>query len=145
MMPDDAAYKETLERARTELETLISDESDLESKLIDNRNRQIGLKKTVLSLSSLIGEDREAQTIGLTDAIRGIFKAHTGAFGLSARLLRKKLQESGFQIDSYKNPQAVIHTTLKRLEEQGEIKPDENYARMYHWIVPAISDDDIPF
>jgi hypothetical protein len=31
------------------------------------------------------------------------------------------LEQSGFDLGKYENPLAVIHTTLKRLAEQGEV------------------------
>lgn len=145
----DKIYKDTLETARTEFEKLLAEESRLEYCLLENRKRQTGLKKTVESLSALVGEDTDEKTVGITEAIREVLQKlweRNHELGLTPTGVRLHLHQSGFQLDSYKNPMAVIHTTLKRLEDQDEIKAfPKNEKTLYQWIQQEITDDDIPF
>lgn len=145
----DSTYKATLEIARTELEHLIAEESELQTRLDGNRGRQIGLKKTIESLSALVGEDSDAGIPGISDAIR---KVLSDQYAIEKRMMmhptgiRNRLVSAGIDLGNYKNPMAVIHTTLKRLEEQGEVEALEGKEKKigYRW-VPKPSDDDVPF
>ena len=57
-------YKEPLEAARTELEGLLNEEGLLERRLRNVRTRTEALRETVLSLSALVGEETEEDSIG---------------------------------------------------------------------------------
>lgn len=150
----DATYKTTLEIARVEFEQLIAEEAELQIRLDGNRNRQVGLKKTIDSLSALIGEDSDAGIPGISDAIRTVLSNQYEAdkrLMLMPTGIRNRLVSAGFELGNYKNPMAVIHTTLKRLEEQGEIEPLEAKDKKigYRWVPKNpfgdITDDDVPF
>lgn len=148
----EAAYKNTLEIARAEFEQLITEESELQTRLEWNRNRQAGLKKTIDSLSALVGEDSDAGIPGISDAIRTVLFEQHGAdkrIVLMPTGIRNRLVSAGFDLGNYKNPMAVIHTTLKRLEDQGEVEAVETKDRKtgYRWVpkVGGVTDDDVPF
>jgi hypothetical protein len=139
----DSTYQNTLEIARAELEQLISEESELQTRLDGNRSRQAGLKKTVDSLSALVGEDSDAGIPGISEAIRNVLSNHYQGDPksyISPVGIRKRLVEAGFPLAAYKNPMAVIHTTLKRLEDQSEVQAVELKDKKtgYRWI-------DVPF
>ena len=142
-------YKEALEAARTEFEELSNEESRLEDRLQENRKRQVGLKKSIESLTVLVGEETDERTVGITAAIREVLRSlfeEKPKSGFTPTGIRTHLQQRGFQIDAYKNPLAVIHTTLKRLADQNEIKTWEKDDKTYYrWLEPEITDDDIPF
>ena len=60
--------------------------------------------------------------------------------------VRSYLKNDSFPLDNYKNVLAVIHTTLKRLEDQNEvIATTENNKTFYKWNEALIRDEDIPF
>jgi hypothetical protein len=151
----DATYKNTLEIARAEFEQLITEESELQLRLEGNRNRQAGLKKTIDSLSALIGEDSDAGIPGISDAIRTVLSNHYETDKRTILMptgIRNRLASGGFDLGNYKNPMAVIHTTLKRLEEQGEVEALEAKDKKigYRWVpkpdgLGGITDDDVPF
>lgn len=140
-------YRNALKAARQELEGLRYEETDLRTRLKENETRQVGLKQTVQSLSLLVGEDTDIGT-GLSDAIREILQASFAerpTWGYTPMGIRDRLLERGFKLDQ-KNPMAVIHTTLKRLEDQGEITHfDKGGNTCYRWVEQEITDDDIPF
>jgi hypothetical protein len=68
--------------------------------------------------ATLCGEEETAPQ-GLTDACRSILKSTES--DLTPTDVRDSLEQSGFDLGKYENPLAVIHTTLKRLAEQGEV------------------------
>ncbi len=141
----DTLYKETLEVARSEMDDLLKEEIDLGSRLAIVRGRIEVLRKTIISIGDLVGEDREAETIGITDAIRAVLKAKSDAF-FSPIAVRSSLRNSSFPLDNYKNVLAVIHTTLKRLEDQNEVTAiTENSKTFYKWNESLIRDEDIQF
>lgn len=138
---------DTLEFARGELDELLNEEAQIEFRLKEIRGRSEILRKAVLGLSALIGEDAEEESLGITDAIRGVVERRK-EFMVSPMSVRGLLRSADFPVSKYKNALAVIHTTLKRLEEQGEVRPIEKDGKTYYqWIEreTAITDDDIPF
>lgn len=143
----DQVYKETLKSAEDELEQLLSEEAKIEMRLVAIRHRAESLRRTVLSLGDLVGEAREPQIFGITDAIRKVMSERKEGSHVSAQMVRSILERDKFPLSEYKNAMAVIHTTLKRLVDQGELQPFEasNGKTYYKWIDRGITDEDIPF
>ena len=143
-MMTDSEYKKTLDGIRSELEDLLNQESELERRLTETRGRSEALGKSAQALAGLLGEYEEEESVGITDAIRKI--VGYGEYVWQPIAVRDRLQREEFPLDKYQNPLAVIHTTLKRLEGQGEVKAVEKNGKIYYkWIEPEITDDDIPF
>ena len=143
------SYRQSLQDAKAELEANLIEEDVLRQHLRDNKTRSERLRKTVDSLSTLLGEIGTSQEIGLTDAIRELLKSQADNW-LSALLVRHKLREKEFPIDDYKQPLAVIHTTLKRLQDQGQVTSDDFEGKsFYRWDAQqtgvGVTDADIPF
>ena len=140
-MLNEKNYEEALDNIRSELEDLLNEESRLEEALVKIRERYEKLAKAGQSLARLIGEEEEEESIGITDAIRMILK--TGSERIWAPIwVRSQLKADGFPIERYKNPLAVIHTTLKRLEGQGEVRTLENSGKTYYmWIKQEAGED----
>jgi hypothetical protein len=138
----DFLYRQTLEAAKAEFDSLLEEEGKLENRLAVIRERTDVLRKTIISVGDLLGEDREPESVGITDAIRAVLKGRSDAL-FSAKGIRMSLQNANFPLANYKNVLAVIHTTLKRLEEQEEIAPVIRENKTYYkWIE---KDEDIPF
>ena len=77
----------------------------------------------------------ESQTPSLRDGSDHIWKP-----------VRFRLKSEGFLIEKYQNPLAVIHTTLKRLEEQGEVETIKKDGKtFYKWVDREETKHDIPF
>lgn len=73
------------------------------------------LRQTIAALAPLVGEVSSA---GLTDAVRSILAQADEP--LSASDIRDRLAALGFDMKSYSNPLATIHTILRRLTETDE-------------------------
>jgi hypothetical protein len=149
----DAHYKDSLEAAKTEMEALLAEEQEIQARISTIQTRLTALRKIALSLGELLGEEWEQQTVGITDAIRKVMrraKSPEGSFiYIHPTTIRTRLQNDGFPLGDYKNPMAVIHTTMKRLEDQGEVEGAEgrNGRTIYKWTgsETEITDEDIPF
>lgn len=145
----DGNYRDSLEAAKTEMETLLGEQAQIEQRLSYIDGRLQALRKTILSLGELLGEEFEPESVGITEAIRKVLKdsqddrrSYTGPIGV-----RNTLHKNGFPLSDYKNALAVIHTTLKRLEDQGEVESTTatNGKVYYRWKSTEITDEDIPF
>ena len=124
---NESAYRKALEAAELELENVIQERREAQNRLIQLRNRQKELEDTVESLNILLGEVFSDSKMGITDAIRKSLSNRQGQW-FSPMSVRIILKDDGFPIeaDTYSNPMAVIHTTLKRLLKQGELKSKES-------------------
>ena len=124
-------YRSTYEEAVDELGSLLNEQSRLETRIEEIRVRCMRLRKIIDSLGVLLGESKD---IGLTDAIREILEV-LSFMSLTATDIRDQLHEREFPLDGYKQPVSVIHTTLKRLRDQGEIKSEVKDGKTcYIWI-----------
>jgi hypothetical protein len=146
----DGHYKESLDAAKTEMEALLTEQSQLEARLYHIATRLHVLRKTALSLGELLGEEFEPASIGITEAIRKVLKRHSEEDERNSYVapttVRNQLQKDGFPLSDYKNALAVIHTTLKRLDEQKEVESLTSEGKVYYrWNKANITDEDIPF
>ena len=73
------------------------------------------LKQTIAAIAPLVGETAPS---GLTDAVRKILAEADEP--LAASEIRDRLSTMGFDMKSYSNPLATIHTILRRLAEADE-------------------------
>jgi len=62
----------------------------------------------------------EVEDLGLTDAIRWVFKQPM-PLPLTPTGVRDRLAEMGFDLSKYSHMMPPIHNTLKRMKENGEI------------------------
>jgi hypothetical protein len=108
-----SSYRNALTDAREELRRLKVLRLEAEARITR-------LERTIAGLAALCGEP-DVTPEGLTDAIRGILI--DAQADLSPIAIRNSLQQTGFDLGRYENPLAVIHTTLKRLAEQGQVMP----------------------
>jgi hypothetical protein len=105
-------YKTALDAACRELETLAAQRVDLDRRIAQ-------LSQTVGSLLKLCGFEPTVP-LGLTDACRVVLRA--AAQPLTVAELRAQLHAMGIDLSRYENEAAVIHTTLKRLTESGDVR-----------------------
>ena len=134
MKADD--YRKTLNGIRAELEEFYGREAELEQNLIEVREHIEGLVDASKSLARIVGEEQEEAFIGITEATRKILRA--GRHRVWApKTVRTRLRKKEFPLEKYKNPLAVVHTTLRRLEKQGEIRTTKkNGKTFYRWVNP---------
>lgn len=77
----------------------------------------------------------EIANTGLTDAVRSVMRSVPVAMRIRPPQVRDLLVKMGVDLSSYQNPMAVIGSTLKRLEESGEIKKTAHKdGPLYNWI-----------
>ena len=115
-----SSYKQAFDDARAELEDIFEEESRMEKRREEMERRKEILIKMMKTIGQFLGKDMGKEQ-GLTDAIREILSERIKV-GRTPASIRNRLREMEFDIDSYSNPLAVIHTTLKRLTKQGEVK-----------------------
>lgn len=135
MSPADE-YRDALSRAIAEYERLGE-----ERRRIDDRLAQ--LAQTISMLSRLVGLEPSIP-FGLTDACRLVYR--NAGVPLSPTEVRDRLRAIGFDLSSYSNEMAAIHTVLRRLNEAGELRAMAVPGRqIYTWRTPtavhAISPD----
>jgi hypothetical protein len=128
--------------ARTDLERMIRERLEFERE-IENRDRQIAaLKQTIKALAPLAGEevpeialDPELAAGGMTDCVRAILSKATEP--LTASEIRESLESLGFDMKSYSNPLATIHTVLRRLTESGEVESTHEMPAVKKFTIPV--------
>ena len=70
---------------------------------------------------------------GFTDSVRHVLR-NAPSQALTAKKVRDLLRGAGFDLSSYTNPLASIHTILKRLAERGEVVVTESNGEFqYRW------------
>jgi len=76
----------------------------------------------------------EMASMGITDAVRLVLRSAGPAIRIKPTSIRDRLIKMGVKLD-YNNPLAVIGSTLKRLEEAGEVRKTMSQGTaMYSWI-----------
>jgi hypothetical protein len=108
----DEDYKAALAAASKELEALLAQRAELERRIAQ-------LHETVGALVRLCGYESAAR-LGITDACRLVLRA--AGDPLTVAEIRLRLTAMGVDLGRYENDLAVIHTTLKRLHQTGEIR-----------------------
>jgi len=114
-VPDEYKLGEVLDDAQEELEKLTT-----ERQRIDRRIAK--LQGDIVHLSALCGVEVEdpIKQLGLTDAIRYIFGREERAL---SRQQVVEILEHSYDVSSYKNLAANVHTIVRRLLKSGQIKP----------------------
>jgi hypothetical protein len=70
---------------------------------------------------------------GFTDSVRNVLR-NVSSQALTAKEVRDLLRDAGFDLGSYTNPLASIHTILKRLAEREEVVVSESNGEVhYRW------------
>jgi hypothetical protein len=139
-MPID--FQTWYREARAELENLQREKAELE-RSVEEREKQIAvLARTVNFLAPLVGEqpapagDAEGAQAGMTGSIREILK--NAPEPLTASEIRDSLESLGFDMKSYSNPLATIHTVLRRLADANEVETTHEMApgKRYAFVMP---------
>ena len=133
----DADYRSALAAAIKEYEDL-----GLERRRIDQRLAQ--LAQTIGTLNKLLGYESTVP-LGLTDAIRMVMRA---GVPLTPIEVRDRLKGIGFDVSKYVNDLAAVHTILKRLNDNGELRFIAREAGKHQYVlnrpvVPIVLSKDI--
>jgi hypothetical protein len=132
---NDSAYRQALKIAKAKLLKKVEERQKL--------NREIAqLKDVIIANASMLPDaERDAELqglsewagdhVGFTDSIRNVLRKNS-RYNFNAIGIRDLLQQSGFDLDTYSNPLASIHTILRRLHERGEVVKRENTGETYY-------------
>lgn len=120
-------YQEWYRNAKAERARILNEKLQLQRE-IENRNQQIAaLSQTMKAIAPLAGEeppepvdDSDTPPGGMTDSIRAILTKSCEP--LTAAEIRECLEAMGFDMKSYSNPLATIHTVLRRLSDSSEVE-----------------------
>src|SRR6266702_1486205 len=112
-------YQSDLSAARLHLVELLAKRENLEIEIAQQ-------KEKVAALSKLTNESGDAEQLlefnaGLTEACKTAFRIAPQR-GLSVEGIKSVLEFLGFPIEEYKNVEASIHTTVKRMQDKGEVE-----------------------
>jgi hypothetical protein len=112
----DQDYQRARNAAAKELAELLAAQKKTEQRILQ-------LRTTVAALDALAGKRIiGVDALGLTDAIRSIFKALPERSTLPAIGVKSRLIDMGFVEGQYSNFMSSIHVVLNRLEESKEIR-----------------------
>jgi hypothetical protein len=126
MATDD--YQRALEAAVAEWHKLTRERQALDTRIAQ-------LVQTIGNLCRLCGYEPTVP-VGLTDACRMVLRA--AGHQLTVAEIRAQLSAMGVDLSRYSNDLAAIHTTLKRLQEAGEVQvvPQAYDKPAYLWLRP---------
>lgn len=133
-------YKQALEAVRAELSDLLTEQAEIERRIIQ-------LKRTARSLARLCEEETihkkdlpnykpEIEEYGITNLVREVLKNSKGA--LTPVEIKEGLNRLGYDISLHTNIMASIHAILKRLIKQDEVRAfTKSGKKFYKWEVVA--------
>lgn len=124
-MPEND-YKLVRDKAKRELRAALQTRNRLDTELAKVLSRIVELSKAVEALNLLVGDGEqdevtrmiEVSQMTLAEVVREVLRKSD--IHLTALEIHRELRRLGFQTADYTNPQASIHTMLKRLEESGQ-------------------------
>jgi hypothetical protein len=130
-------YRAALAAAIKEYEDL-----GLQRRQIDDRLAQ--LAQTIGTLNKLLGYESTVP-LGLTDAIRLVMR---GGVPMTPIEVRDRLKGIGFDVSKYANDLAAVHTILKRLNDNGELRfiprePGKHQYTVNRMRVPVVLSKDV--
>jgi hypothetical protein len=132
---NDNILKQALEAAKDEMAKLLLERRVIDEKLsklapcVEYLSKVCDISPTVQSVPSMLD-------VGLSDAIRFVFKSASPRSGLTPTEVRDRLREQGFHLDRYANELPPIHNTIARLAAAGEIEPlvRPDGAKAHRWV-----------
>ena len=163
---EDIDYKQIFSAVKAELEGLQERKIVIETDLGDLNARVDAMTKTYNALAPLIGETplpdpndwlpepglniETLKAAGITAAVRAVIEAvpceHGVVKGMTAGMVRDRLQEIGWDWDRYTNPLATVNTVLKRLSDSGAIDLDPKPKDGARTFSRKLKDfEDVPF
>jgi hypothetical protein len=128
------------QNAKADLEKLQADRAELERQLEGLESQIAVLERTVNFLAPLVGEQPQPaippEGVGMTDSVREILRKSPEP--MTASEIRDSLERLGFDMKSYSNPLATIHTVLRRLTEADEVETThEMMSSGKRYVMPA--------
>jgi hypothetical protein len=148
-MMNAADFQKAWSEICDERRNLVNRRTDLETELVEVRNKIAHLDQVLTHLAPLADlpyyDEGDLSGLGITDAVRFIVK-HSD-IRLSPQDVRGQLAEKGYDLSALTVPMASIYKILSRLvDDSGEVEREKEGGRVYYkWKPTPISDEDIPF
>lgn len=148
----DYDYTETWANIFAERQKVIARRTDLETELIEVRNKIAHLDQILDHMGPLAGfssgQNEDFLKLGLTDAVRDILSTSTER--MSAQDVRAALNSRDYDLSSLTAPMQSIYKILSRLaDDSQEVEREKEEGRVYYrWKRTGsgpITDEDIPF
>jgi hypothetical protein len=114
----DEHYRTALDAARRELEELTEKREQLDTRIAQ-------LRQIIATLAPLCFEYPDLD-LGVTAACRTALRSSVEA--IPAPLIRDRVAAMGVDLTRYANPLAVVHTVLKRLIANGEVRSTTGFG-----------------
>jgi hypothetical protein len=137
-------YMAWFQNAKAELAEIKRETLALQAQIEERNKQTAALTQTMKALAPLIGEqpppdvqmvaDAETPPGGMTDCVRAILRKAVEP--LTASEIRESLEAIGFDMKSYSNPLATIHTVLRRLGESGEVETTHEMLSAKKFTIP---------
>ena len=117
-------YKQLLREKEARLIELLDQQEHLETEIAE-------VKQEIGALAILAGETQRGQhaflmrvssELGLADAIREVLRSTRES--LTPQDVRDRLERMGYNMNDHSNILASIHTTLRRMSENNEVKEE---------------------
>ena len=118
--------RQELDQKIARLQAVVTDLQNLCAEQ-DRKNFQKGIDRVI----------KADLKVGITESARVILQENF--FPMTANEVKEKIEARKLNLARYSNALAVIHTTLKRLVQGGEVRivPRENGKKAYQWITSA--------
>jgi hypothetical protein len=119
----DRDVKKLLEESKKELAELVRRRDLLNVAIIQSEERVRGLQGIALRDQLTQGEtDGKQSLVGITEAIRSVLRLKNKP--MTASEVKADLEMMGYHFKGFSNPSAMVHNTLKRMAENGELLHD---------------------
>ena len=146
----DYDYGKTWADIYAQRQKAISQRTDLETELMEIRNKIAHLDQVLDHIGPLAGMssgENDFLKLGLTDAIREVLGAASQR--MSAQDVRNTLSLRGYDLSSLTAPMQSIYKILGRLaDDSHEVEREREDGRVfYRWkrLTAPVTDEDIPF
>lgn len=133
-MKHEEDHRALIQTTLEELRELESEQQQIESRHTGITERIKHLRELLRVLSRMykinipgISSKPSLADVSLIDAIRTVLQLSIDS--LTPVEIKKWLKDAEFDIDKYANPLAVIHTTLKRMKENIEVKEESKSGK----------------
>ncbi len=118
-MPD-TTFSDALAQAHKELAETIKQRDKLNLEILRLQQLVKALSYQAHKSEQNPAPDVLSDSIGFTEAILTVLR--TTNDGMTARAIRDRLLELGFELGHYSNPLGFVHSAIGRLEAQGKIR-----------------------
>jgi hypothetical protein len=118
-VPSRVVFSMAYLEAWKELNKLVEDEKQIAV-------RKAQLRDTMKALAPLVSPEGfpvDIAAMSLANAIRLVIRS--AGRPVNALEIRSRLNDLGYNLGQHENPMASIHTALRRMEENDEVKPSE--------------------